>query len=385
MPLTETNELAKRLRETEFAAVAGLAYLDHASDSPVPERTRRVIGERAELLANPLAEVRTREDYLADANRLLAKRLNTTPDRFAYLTNVADATAAVANGIDWQAGDNVVLVQGEYPSFVLPWTRLGRHGVEARFATPNGIAPDLDAIESIIDSRTRAVVISHVDFNSGYRNDLAAIGALAHAHGALFVVDASQSLGAIPIDVTAWGIDALVCVGYKWLMGVHGISVLYVSEAAQEAIAPTAPGRYSVQSGWPFPDYALDWAASAIRFQGGALNWIGVCALAESLGLHDEIGTDLIAQRLLELTEAVIARLDTLPVEVTSSRDPAHRSSYLTFTLGSVERDEALVAAGRAQQVLFVRRGGGIRVGTHFWNDDSDIDRLAAIIESVTR
>ncbi len=385
MPLTETNDLAKQLRESEFAAVAGLAYLDHASDSPVPERTRRVIVERAELLANPLADVRKREDYRADANRLLAERLNTTPDRFAYLTNVADATAAIANGIDWQPGDNVVLVQGEYPSFVLAWTRLARYGVEARFAPSSGIETDLDAVEEVIDDRTRAVVISHVDFNSGYRNDLAAMGVLAHAHGALFVVDASQSLGAIPVDVTTWGVDSLVCVGYKWLMGVHGISVLYVGEAAQEEIVPTAPGRYSVQSGWPFPDYDLDWAASAMRYQGGALNWIGVCALAESLTLQAEIGADAIEQRVLELTDALIDRLDTVPVEVTSSRDPEHRSSYLTFTLGSIEKDDALVDAGRKEQIFFGRRGGGIRVGSHFWNDTSDIDRLAGLIESQTR
>jgi selenocysteine lyase/cysteine desulfurase len=385
MPLTETDQLAKQLRAGEFAAVAGLAYLDHASDSPAPERTRRVIAERAELLSNPLAEVRKREDYLADANRLLAERLHTTPDRFAYLTNVADATAAIANGIDWRPGDNVVLVQGEYPSFVLPWTRLARHGVEARFANPRGIETDLDAIEEVIDDRTRAVVISHVDFNSGYRNDLAGIGVLAHAHGALFVVDASQSLGAIPLDVTSCGIDALVCVGYKWLMAVHGISVLYVSEPAQEQIVPSAPGRYSVRTGWPFPEYDLDWAESAIRYQGGALNWIGVCALAESLTLQAEIGADAITGRVLELTDSIIARLDTLPVEVTSSRDAEHRSSYLTFTLGSIERDDALVEAGRKQNVFFGRRGGGVRVGTHFWNDDSDIDRLAALIELAAR
>lgn len=385
MPLSDTNTLAKQLRETEFVAVAGLAYLDHASDSPAPDRTRRVIVERAELLANPLAQVRKREDYLADANRLLAKRLNTTPDRFAYLTNAADSTAAIANGIAWQPGDNVALVQGEYPSFVLPWTRLARYGVDARFAAPNGIATNLDAIEAIIDDRTRAVVISHVDFNSGYRNDLSAIGTLAHARGAIFVVDASQSLGAIPVDVTAWGIDALVCVGYKWLMGVHGISVLYVSETAQEQIVPTAPGRYSVQSGWPFPEYDLDWAESAIRYQGGALNWIGVCAMAESLTLQDEIGADAIAQRVIDLTDAIIDRLDTLPVEVTSSRQPEHRSSYLTFTLGSIEKDDALVEAGRKEQIFFGRRGGGIRVGTHFWNDERDIDRLAALIETATR
>ncbi|MCA9858113.1 MAG: aminotransferase class V-fold PLP-dependent enzyme, partial [Thermomicrobiales bacterium] len=376
---------AKRLRDTEFAAVADLAYLDHASDSPAPERTRRVIVERAELLTNPLAQVRNREDYLAGANRLLAGRLNTTPDRFAYLTNVADTTAAIANGIAWQPGDNVVLVQGEYPSFVLPWTRLAQHGVESRFARSQGIETDLDAIEDVIDDRTRAVIISHVDFNSGYRNDLAAIGTLAHAHGALFVVDASQSLGAIPVDVTAWGIDALVCVGYKWLMASHGIAVLYVSERAQEQIVPTAPGRYSVRSGWPFPDYDLDWAGSAIRYQGGALNWIGVCALAESLTLQDEIGGDVIAQRVIELTDLLIDKLDALPVEITSSRVPEHRSSYLTFTLGSIERDDALVDSGKAANVLFGRRGGGVRVGTHFWNDESDLDRLVALIEQAAR
>ncbi len=385
MPLTDTNDLAKQLRDTEFAAVADLAYLNHASDSPAPERTRRVIVERAELLSNPLAQVRQREEYLADANRLLAQRLNTTADRFAYLTNAADATATIANGIDWQPGDNVVLVEGEYPSFVLPWTRVARHGVETRFATRNGIETDLDALEAVIDDRTRAVIISHVDFNSGYRNDLAAISELAHAHGALLVVDASQSFGAMPVDVTSWGIDALICVGFKWLMSVHGISVLYVSEAAQERIAPTAPGRYSVRTEWPFPDYMIDWADSAMRYQGGAFNWIGVCALAESLTLQAEIGPDAIAQRVLELTDEVIARLDGLPVEVTSNREPAHRSSFLTFTLGSVERDKALENAGRKENILFGLRDRGVRVGTHFWSDCSDIDRLVTLIETATR
>lgn len=385
MSFYDSDTLAKQLRDTEFAAAADLAYLDHASDSPAPERTRRTIVERAELLANPLAQVKRREEYLADANRILGELLNTTPDRFAYLTNIADTTATIANGIDWQSGDNVVLITGEYPSFVLPWKQLARFGVEARFVAPNGFATDLNKLEAAIDERTRVVVISHVDFCSGYRNDLAAISALAKRRDALFVVDASQSLGAIPVDVTAAGIDALVSVGYKWLMGAHGIAVLFVSEEAQERIAPTAPGRYSVRSGWPFPDYDLDWAPSAIRYQGGALNWIGVCALGESLGLLAEIGQERIARRVLGLTDRLIDKLDEYPVEVTSSREPEHRSSYFTFTLGSIERDDALVDAGRAAGVLFGRRVGGIRVGTHFWNDESDLDRLVGLVDTAVR
>lgn len=385
MPFSDTHLLAKKLRDFEFAAVADLAYLDHASDSPAPERTRRVIVERAELLSDPRTPVRPREAYLADANRALGELLNTTPDRFAYLTNAADATGAIANGMRWQAGDNVVLVQGEYPSFVLPWLQLARFGVETRFAIPNGRETDLDAIEEVIDDQTRAVIISHVDFNSGYRNDLATIGILAHAHGALFVVDASQSLGAIPVDVTSWGIDALVCVGYKWLMASHGIAVLYVGENAQTQIEPTTPGRYSVRSGWPFPEYALDWADSAIRYQGGALNWIGVCALAESLGLLSKLGADWIETRVLGLTDLLIDKLDMLPVEITSNREVDHRSSYFTFTLGSIARDDALVEAGRSAGVFFGRRGGGIRIGTHFWNDENDLERLIALVGQATR
>lgn len=385
MSFHDSDAQAKLLRDTEFSAVAELAYFDHASDSPAPERTRRAIVERAELLANPLARVRKREDYLADANRILGELLNASPDRFAYLTNIADTTAAIANGMTWRSGDNVVLVNGEYPSFVLPWKQLERFGVETRFAEPNGFEPDLDRIEAAIDERTRAVVISHVDFSSGYRNDLAAIGRLAHRRDALFVVDASQSLGALPVDVSTWEIDALVSVAYKWLMGSHGIALLYVSEAAQERIAPTAPGRYSVRSGWPFPVYDLDWAESAIRYQGGALNWIGVCALGTSLGLLSEIGQERIAQRVTGLTDALIERLDEYPVEITSSRAPEHRSSYFTFTLGSIERDDALVESGRSAGVLFGRRVGGCRVGTHFWNDESDLDRLIELVDTAVR
>jgi selenocysteine lyase/cysteine desulfurase len=247
------------------------------------------------------------------------------------------------------------------------------------------VATDLDRVEAAINRRTRVVAISDVDYHSGFRNDLASISRLAHEAGALFVVDASQSLGALSLDAISMGIDALIAVGYKWLMSPHGISVLYVSEQAQAEISPTMPGRYSVEGGWETDDYALEWLPTAQRYQGGALNWIGVCALAESLGLLVDVGPEQIERVVLAGTQSLIDRLDELPVIVTSDRRAARRSSIVTFTLGSEEADEAVVRAARETNVLVGRRKFGVRAGYHFWNNSRDIDRLLEIVETTCR
>jgi selenocysteine lyase/cysteine desulfurase len=373
------------LRSTEFNEAADLAYLDHASDSPMPARAARVVAERTVLLQVPSLPFRPRELYLAEARDRLGHLLNADGSRFAFLTNISDATATIANGLSWNAGDEVVILAGEFASFVFPWRNLQRLGVRTEVVGRESVATDLDRVEAAINRRTRVVAISDVDYHSGFRNDLASISRLAHEAGALFVVDASQSLGALSLDAISMGIDALIAVGYKWLMSPHGISVLYVSEQAQAEISPTMPGRYSVEGGWETDDYALEWLPTAQRYQGGALNWIGVCALAESLGLLVDVGPEQIERVVLAGTQSLIDRLDELPVIVTTDRRAARRSSIVTFTLGSEEADEAVVRAARETNVLVGRRKFGVRAGYHFWNNSRDIDRLLEIVETTCR
>jgi cysteine desulfurase / selenocysteine lyase len=372
----------EHLRTTEFALASRLAYFDHASDSPLPERSARVIAERTQLLQDPCADVKPREAYLGEAQRRLGRMTNANPSQFAFLTNISDATATIANGLDWQPGDEVVMIRGEFASFVYPWRSLEAHDVQVKFVEKGDrIVNDLTRIAEEITPRTRVVAISDVEFQSGFRNDLATIGRLAHERDALFVVDASQSLGVLPVDIAGLGIDALVSVGYKWLMAPHGISVLYIGEQALERIRPTMPGRSSVQAGWQAFDYPLDWQPDARRYQGGALNWIGVCALAESLGLLEEIGPDRVASSAMATMNAVLERLQALPVDVRSVLEPAHRSAILVFTLGSEDADERCVVAGRDKGIRFGRRGYGIRVGAHVWNAAADVDALIAHVE----
>ncbi|CAN5883851.1 aminotransferase class V-fold PLP-dependent enzyme [soil metagenome] len=374
-------ELAS-IRQHEFTAASRMAYFDHASDSPVPERAARVISERTTLLQDPSAAVKPREEYFDESRQRLGHMTNANPAQFAFLTNISDATATIANGIAWQPGDEVVLIRGEFASFVYPWRNLEPVGVTVRFVEKGGaVGNDLDRIEAAIGPRTRVVAISHVEYESGYRNGLEALARLTHARDALFVVDASQSLGVLPIDIERNGIDALVSVGYKWLMAPHGISVLYVSERAMVQIRPTMPGRYSVDAGWQTLEYGLSWRPDAWRYQGGALNWIGVCALAESLGLLEMIGPEAVESAAMGTMDRIVEQLKDLPVEIKSDLTPARRSAILAFSLGSNEADEACVASAREKGILVGSRGYGIRTGAHLWNNQRDVETLIAHIQ----
>jgi len=369
------------IRAAEFPLTARWAYFDHASDSPLPARAASAIAERVALLQDPRRPAPRREEYLAAAQQRLGRLLGVPPRQLAFVTNLADATALVANGLEWRPGDEVVLVEQEFASFVYPWRALERQGVRLRFVAKDGRATDPNRIEAALTARARVLALSHVEYQHGFRHDLAALGRLCQARGVLLVVDASQSLGVLPAAGQAWGAAAVAAVGYKWLMAPHGIAVLYVAEEAMEQIRPTAPGRYSVRGGWETSDYALAWHPDARRYQSGALNWIGIAALAESLRLLEEVGAAAVPRAALAVADHLVAGLQTRPVTITSDLRPAHRSPIVAFTLGSPEADEVLVARARDAGVVVGQRGMGVRFGAHFWNTTAEVDRLLAVLD----
>src|SRR4051812_37500958 len=132
MKANERSALVARLRAEEFAPAAEAAYFNHASDSPLPRRSTRVMAERIALLENPQLSVRPREEYLADAQTALGSLIGGRPEQIAFVTNVSDSTAVLANGLDWREGDEVVVVSGEFASFVYPWKALERRGVRVK-------------------------------------------------------------------------------------------------------------------------------------------------------------------------------------------------------------------------------------------------------------
>jgi cysteine desulfurase/selenocysteine lyase len=374
-----------QLRATEFPVTERWAYLDHATVSPMPARTAAVMAERVATLQDPSRETGQREAYAEEARQRLGRLMNVPAAQVALVTNLAEAMAIVANGLPWSAGDEVVIPEQEFSSLVYPWLNLERHGVRVVFVPKSGPATDLDRVAAAISPRTRVVAVSHVEFQNGFRHEMDALGQLCADKGVLLAVDVTQSLGVLPVDARAWRADVVAAHGYKWLMAMHGIAGMYISEAAMARIHPTVPGRSSVTGGFESLDFALDWHPDARRYQSGGPNWLGAAAVATSLSLTEAIGIDQAAAHAISVAGTVLEGLHELPVTITSDDRTKHQSQIVSFTTGTVEEDKAIVTAGKDAGVYLGRRGMGVRVAAHYWNSIDDAERLLDVVSATRR
>jgi selenocysteine lyase/cysteine desulfurase len=366
----------EKLRREEFPIVPEWAYLDHAAVSPMPNRTAAVLRQRIETFQNPSLEDGSRERYGQLAKERAGRLMNVPAAQVALQTNLGEAMAVVANGLSWKPGDQVVMPEMEFSSLVYPWMNLESRGVELVWARKHGPSTPLDSIEAALTERTRVVSVSHVEFLNGYRHDMVALGQLCAERNILLAIDATQSLGVLPVDALAWQADVVAAHGYKWMMAMHGIAVLYVSELAMDRIVPTMPGRQSVTGGFESLDFALDWHPDARRYESGGPNWIGAAAVGTSLGIVEEMGIDVASTQAIGVASRVLEGLAELPVKIVTDLESAHRSQILAFTTGSAERDKELVQELRTRKVYVGKRNFGVRVACHFWNTAEDADRL---------
>ena len=373
----------EHLRRNEFPIVADWVYLDHAAVSPMPNRTAAVLRQRIDTFQNPSLEDGSRERFGLMAKERAGRLMNAPAKQIALQTNLGEAMAAVANGLSWTTGDQVVIPEMEFSSLVYPWMNLQSRGVEVVWARKCGPSTPLASIEAAMTEKTRVVAVSHVEFLNGYRHDLVALGQLCTQQNVLLAVDATQSVGVLPVDAAAWQADVVAAHGYKWMMAMHGIAVLYVSERAMDQIAPTMPGRQSVTGGFESLDFALDWHPDARRYESGGPNWIGAAAVGSSLGIVEEIGIETAAAQAVSVASRVLDGLAELPVDIRSELDPAHRSQIVTFTTGSPNRDKAIVQELRARNVYVGKRNLGVRVACHFWNTAADADHLLAELHAL--
>lgn len=363
-------------REAEFPIFRSYTYLNTAAQGSLPNRTVRAITATAEsaqyhgtdrALPSPEPIVRER----------LARLIGASPDELVFTSNTTHGMNICAQGIAWQAGDNVVLPENEFPSLSYAWFHLRERGVEVRFAPYAGAGPTVEEIMARVDGRTRAVSCSAITWNTGWRADLATLGARCAERDVLLVVDGIQLIGARRVDVKASKISAFSFHGYKWLLAGFGLGVLYVAPEAVERIAPTFIGEQAIAGDGDAFGGGLNWKPGPARYAAGGLNRTGLAALAASLELIEEIGIDAIEAHTTALAEQLYHELQAKPgVRVVSSDDPARRSAITVFTLGDRNRDAALVADLERQGIVVALRPLGVRVSPHFYNSESDIARL---------
>ncbi len=327
----------------QFPVTERLIYLNHAAVAPLC----RAASDAMKRLADDACEYGSYHyaDWLDayEGLRVAAARLiNAHADEIAIVKNTSEGIATVAMGIDWRPGDKVVGFEEEFPANYYPWQRLQAKGVQVEWLSAT------DPLERIDEAcrGTRLLAISFVQYISGFRSNLNAIGEICRRHGCFFFVDAIQGLGAFPIDVETAHIDALAADGHKWMLGPEGCAVLYVRKDRQDEIEPVEFGYTNVAT----TDYSVrdtTLRPNAGRYEPGTLNTIGIFGLRAALQFILEVGIEQIAPQVQSLGDQIAEGVRRKGYEVLGNRTPENGAGIVSFRKSGVESRELFERALR--------------------------------------
>ena len=364
----------------EFPVTRHWAFLDHAAVAPLPAPSVRAFADYAtDLARNGATQFPRWFDHAEEVRKLCATLLNAEAAEVAFVKNTGEGVSFVAEGYPFRPGDNVVLAAEEYPSNQYPWMNLKARGVEVRAVPSRGSRISIDDIRTAIDSRTRVLAISAIEFASGFRNDLDALGELCRGRGVFFFVDAIQALGAFPIDVQRSGIDALSADGHKWMLGPEGAGIAFMRREWVERLHPIGVGANSVVKPWSYSTIDFTLKPHAGRWEGGTYNVPGLVALGASLELLLGVGIESLERRVLALTDYLCDRAASAGLEVFSSREPGEKSGIVSLVKPGVSSAE-IQKRCRAAGVVVNNRADRVRVSPHAYNTEDEIDRFLDLV-----
>jgi len=370
------------LRRDEFPVTERWSYLDHAAVAPLPRRSSDALRAWADDQAiNGVVHWPDWEKKLSALRKDLALLVGANVDEVAFVNSTTHGIGLIAEGFPWREGDNVVTAEEEYPSNLYPWMNLASRGVSVRTVPSRDGRVWVEDLAKAIDSRTRLLTISHVEFASGFRNDLDALGELCRSRGVAFFVDAIQGLGPLTIDVSRTPIDFLCADGHKWLLGPEGAGFLFVRRDWIERLRPIGVGWHSVTSSYnaPKPEFVLK--PTAERWEGGSFNMPGLQALAASIRLFHEIGPALASSRILERAENVREVARSAGWSLFGSNRPEDHSGIVPMTKDGVDPDR-FARSARDRGIALACRRGRVRVSAHVYNNADDLERLAEALRS---
>ena len=367
----------------EFPILKHGLYANHAAIAPWPRVTADAVAdfarENAELGPEKYNRWLLRETQL---RRSLARMLNArSANDIALLKNTTEGICTVANGIEWQRGDNLVLPLGEFPSNRLPWLALEQQGVEVREVDIRSAENPEQALLSRMDNKTRLLSVSAIQWTDGFRLDLRTLGQACRQDKVLFFVDAIQQLGAIQIDVEACNIDFLAADGHKWLLAPEGLAVFYCREGIREQLKLVQHGWHMTDEPYQFNREEWQPSRAAVRFEAGSPNTLTQVAMHASIELLLATGMkeveSLVTQNSAQLSES----LSNMPgVELTRPFSPGRASGIVNFI--PVDKDPAgYQKILKNHGLVCALRGPGIRLSPHYYQAGKPVMEMLDVIE----
>jgi cysteine desulfurase / selenocysteine lyase len=360
----------------QFPVRQRLVYLNHAAVAPLC----RPAAEAMQRLADDCLNFGSQHygEWLAVYSGLraaAARLVGASASEIALTKNTSEGIATVALGLDWKPGDRMVGFREEFPANYFPWKRLESKGVEVTWLS---VDDPLEQIEKACRG-ARLLAISFVQFLSGYRAPIEAIGEICHRNQCIFMVDAIQGLGALPLDVEACHIDALAADGHKWLLGPEGCGILYIRQELQDRVDPVEFGWTNVAN---YNDYAsrdMALRQDAGRYECGTLNTIGCFGLKAAIDLLLEVGVGQIGPVVRNLGDRIANGVREKGYELAGARTPQTASGIVSFRKPGLEAAE-VVRILRERGIAAAPRAGWVRTSPHFYISPAEIDQMLAVL-----
>lgn len=383
---TATAGLVQSNWREEWFEFENATYLNVAGNGPMPKVSLKAAQGAIEWKKFPQRV--PDEAYFDVPNRIrasIAQLIGAQPEEIALTTGASTGMAAVAYGLAWKPGDEVVTAKDEFPLQYTTWRPMEkREGLVLIVVAPSERFITAEDLIAALTPKTRLVSVSLTRFDDGAMVDAARLAAACHAQGTLLLLDASQCCGGIPMDVTDLGADFMVCAGYKWLLSPYGTGFFW---AKSEHMAKMRPGPFY----WTAAEGANHFGSLVFndpKVAAGARRWdsaetasyFNLTAMAVSLEFVLRMKPETVAAHNRALMELMFERLPNDRCVPASPLDPARRGPYACFAARTPEKTAALYEKLRVENVFVSLREGNLRVSPHVFNTERDIDRLIAVV-----
>jgi selenocysteine lyase/cysteine desulfurase len=371
-PLVESAAALHETFRDEFPVTKNLIYMNHAAVAPLCRPSAEAMKWLADdACQNGSLHYDVWMDCYQGLRDATAKLINARPEEIAIVKNTSEGIATVALGLNWQPGDRIVAFKEEFPANYYPWLRLESRGVQLTWLS---IYDPLETIAEAVKG-ARLLAISYVNYLSGHRVNLKAIGDICHAENCFYFVDAIQGMGVFPIDVELCHIDALAADGHKWMLGPEGNGVLYIRTKWLDLIEP-------VEFGWTNPANYADYSSrdmtlrkDAGRYECGTLNTIGCFGQRASLELLLRAGIDnvwaAVWARAHQLAEGVKAKGYELMQEHTEETG----AGIISFRNPQVDC-RVIVSDLKRRKITAAPRQGWVRMSPHFYISPAAVEEV---------
>jgi cysteine desulfurase/selenocysteine lyase len=373
----------------DFARVEGKVWLNCAHQGPLPNAA---VDEAHEAIAWKTTLHLLRDELFFDVplrlRHALGKLIGTPPEDIILGNSASYGLHLLANGIRWKAGDEVLVVAGDFPADLFPWLGLEKRGINVRFVEPRQEVLQAEELESHLTKSTKLLCVTYVHSFNGHAVDVQKLGELCRAKGVTFVINCSQALGARAFDVSRIAVDAITNVGFKWLCGPYGTGFCWIRPELRESLdynqaywlAMLTPEDLAKE----LPRVTLRSDLGARRYDVfGTANFFNFKPWAAAVEYLLEQGIDRIETHNNSLVSRLIGGLDPKRYDLLSPREGAARSTLVFVSHKDSKRNSEIYESLRKSGVYIASRAGKLRFSPHLYNTHDDIDHALSILQAI--